>query len=435
MKKILLALCILLVAVASSAAVDSRDFTGVLNDAPYKIRVPQNWNGELLMYAHGYGYTERLDQRNWFNYSYADAAPDTYVAPDGSTMEDILLERGYALAGTAFRGSGYQVKDGMHNLISLAGYFNELAGKPSRTILIGYSMGGLMALKSAESVQIYDGIIAACAVSSGASKSTDLKGAFSMAYDVLFNWPPAWGNWYDVRNDIDFITEVYPILLAQLDPTSDRFFENIAKFEFLRVLLDYPPEGFYAPPSWLASAMFFATQVLGELEAKAKGPVIQNADHLYRLSDEDKAYLGSIGFTPAQIEYLLAEMNARTTVTAGNPQRQYLEKYTDLTGDLRRPVVSIHSVYDGIANIASEGLLRDAVAAAHKDELLVQAFTDGIYHCGFSGDQLLSAIDAMEYWLDEGKKPGPEFFPPNFGADPGFLPPGYVIPPWPIETK
>jgi len=41
----------------------------------------------------------------------------------------------------------------------------------------------------------------------------------------------------------------------------------------------------------------------------------------------------------------------------------------------------------------------------------------------------------MEYWLDEGKKPGPEFFPPNFGADPGFLPPGYVIPPWPIETK
>jgi pimeloyl-ACP methyl ester carboxylesterase len=435
MKKILLALCVLLVAAAPAAAGTQR-FEGVLNDAPYKILVPDNWNGELLMYAHGYGYTERLDMSNWFNYSYADAAPDTYIAPNGLKMEEILLGRGYALAGTAFRGIGYQVKDGMHDLISLAGLFSDLAGKPSRTILIGYSMGGLMALKSAESVPIYDGIIAACAVSSGASKSTDLTGAFAMGYDVLFGWPPAWGKWYDVRNDIDFFTDVYPVLLAQLDPTSVDFFENIAKFEFLRVVLDSPFEGFYQGPTWVGTRMFFITQVMGELESKAKGPVVQNADHVYLLSDGDRDYLKTfLGFTDPQIDFLLGEMNARTTVTAGKPQRHYLAKYADITGDLRRPVVSIHSVYDGIANIASEGLLRDAVAAANKEGMLVQAFTDGVYHCGFSSDQLLSAIDAMEYWLDEGKKPGPEFFPPNFGENPGFLPPGYVIPPWPIGKK
>ncbi|TFH32973.1 MAG: alpha/beta hydrolase, partial [Deltaproteobacteria bacterium] len=354
MKRILLAFCILLVALAPAAA-ETRLFQGKLNDAAYKILVPDNWNGELLMYAHGYGYTERLDQRNWFDYSYADAAPDTYVGPDGSTMEGILLDRGYALAGTAFRGSGWQVKDGMHDLISLAGYFNHLAGKPSRTILIGYSLGGLMALKSAESVPIYDGIIAACSVSAGASKAEDLAGALAMGYDVLFEWPLPWGKWYDVRNDINFFNEVMPFLLTKLDPNSDDFLQNIANFEFLRVLFDIPSDGLYTGPTWLLSGMFFITQVMGELETKAKGPVVQNADHVYQISDEGRAYLKNfVGFTDTQIDYLLNEVNARTTVTAGIPQRQYLEKYTDLTGDLRRPVVSIHDVRDGIALIASE---------------------------------------------------------------------------------
>lgn len=436
MRKILLAFCILLLAVAPATAATQK-FEGVLDGAAYKILVPDNWNGELLMYAHGYGYTERLDMSKWYDYSYADAAPDTYVGPDGKHMDDILLERGYALAGTAFRGSGYQFKDGMHDLISLAGLFNGLVGKPSRTILIGYSMGGLMALKSAESVPIYDGLIAACAISSGASKSTELFGAFAMGYDMLFGWPPAgwtfdWGKWYDVRNDIDFNTEVLPVLLAQLDPASPNYLENIGKFEFLRVLLGYPLPGFYdIPLPWVATTMFFTTEVRGIIETQAKGPVVQNADHVYQLSDPDRAYLKAIGYADPLIDFLLYEMNARTAATAGNPQRHYGEKYADPTGDFRRPVVSIHSIYDGIAPVAGESLLRDVVTAAHKEEMVVQAFTDGVYHCGFSPDQLLSAIDAMEHWLDEGNKPGPEFFPQGVG----FLPPGYQPPPWPIGNK
>ena len=30
------------------------DLEGILHDAAYKIRVPANWNGTLLVYAHGY---------------------------------------------------------------------------------------------------------------------------------------------------------------------------------------------------------------------------------------------------------------------------------------------------------------------------------------------------------------------------------------------
>ena len=146
MKRIILAFCILLVAVTSAAA-GSQDFVGVLNDAPYKIRVPDEdkWNGVLLLYAHYY-YTDPA--------SYAQAE----AAPGGAPMEEFLLAQGYALAGSSFRGSGWQVKEGTFDLIALSGLFNDLVGKPKKRILMGFSMGSLIALKSAEEVPLYDGV-------------------------------------------------------------------------------------------------------------------------------------------------------------------------------------------------------------------------------------------------------------------------------------
>jgi len=114
MKKLALVLCMLFLAAASAAG---QDFIGTLNNARYKIRVPENWNGELLVYAHGIYYLERWNPATQFDFSYADAAPG------GKGMEDFLLGKGYALAGTTFRGTGFQVKEGTHDLVSLVGLF------------------------------------------------------------------------------------------------------------------------------------------------------------------------------------------------------------------------------------------------------------------------------------------------------------------------
>lgn len=427
MKRIVLVFCMISVAAPSLAGTD---FIGTLNGVPYKIRVPEAWNGELLIYAHGINYFERWDQHQ-YDFSYADAAPG------GKAMEDFLLANGYALAGTTFRGTGFQVKEGTHNLVSLAGRFKGLVGSPSRTILIGYSLGSLIALKGAEEIPIYDGIIAGCTIGSGTSKIQDLVGAIALAYHLLFGWPAEWGNWYDVRNDINFYAEVMPVLWSQLfDGSGNIRLENIPKFEFLRVLsggtvlLGDPRDGYYQNPGWLFFAMFGATEARGELEARAGGPVVRNVDHVYALSDGQKAYLVSLGFPTGQIDSLLAAMNASTIVDTAPPQKEYLSKYFDPSGDFRRPVVSIHEKDDGFIPAYNETVLRETVAAAGKEHMLVQAFTDGNWHCGFTGEQLLSAVDAMEYWLDTGSRPGTEFFP----ARRGFVP-DYVPNAWPIATK
>lgn len=430
MKRIVIAFCILLVAVTAAG---SQDFIGTLSGVPYKIRVPGNWNGELLLYAHGIGYLERWNPATQFDFSYADAAPG------GQAMEEDLLTMGYALAGTTFRGSGFQVKEGTHDLVSLVGLFKGLVGTPVRTILIGYSLGSLIALKSAEEVPVYDGIIAGCTIGSGTTKIQDLGGVGALAYATLFGWPAEWGTWYDVRDDVRFNDDVLPVLLGQLyDESGNIRFENIAKFEFMRVLLSPdsgvrlgdPRDGFYQNPGWLFIMMFGITEARGELEARAHGPVVQNADHLYSVSNVNKSYLEGLGFTTDQIENVLKFMNAQTTVTTALPQKHYLSEYFDIRGDFRCPVISIHENEDAFIGVYHESVLRSTVVAAGKENMFLQAFTGGNWHCGFSSRQLLSAIDAMDYWLDEGKKPGPEFFPSSEGYVPGYVPPA-----WPIGTK
>ncbi len=416
MKKALLAGCIvmLLCAVAYGS-----EYAGALDGAPYKIRVPVNWNGELLLYAHGYGYIERWDPAVQFDYSYADAAPG------GARMEDVLLSQGYALAGTVFSGTGWQVKEGTREIISLLGLFNELVGKPRRTLLIGYSMGSLIALKSAEEVPLYDGIIAGCTAGAGTAKSMDLAGALSLAYSTLFGWPEAWGAWYDVKDGVNFNRDVLPVLFSQImDPAS------IPRFEFLRLITGISPEGFYSDPGWLFLGMFMATEARAELEARAKGPIVQNKDHVYMLDDAGKAYLLSIGFSAGQLEYILAAMNAQTNVTAAFSQRMYLAQNFDPSGDLARPVISLHADRDGLVPAYQETVLRQTVETAGREQKLLQVFTSAAGHCTFTPAQLLKTVNAMDSWLDTGRKPGPEFFP---AAD-GFLN-GYAPPEWPIGRK
>jgi dienelactone hydrolase len=415
MKKILLVLCILLVVAAPAAAVDSRDFTGVLNGAPYKIRVPESWNGVLLLYAHWY---------------YIAPPLDTEAAPPG--MEDFLLSHGYALAGSRFQGSGWQVKEGTHDLTALSGLFNDLAGKPKKRIIVGYSMGSVIALKSAEEVPLYDGAIPMCSIAGARPVFGGREAAFAFAYATVFGWPAEWGTWYDARDGLSFFGDVYGLLLSQLtDPA------NFGKFEFIRLLLDLPIDGFYSvPPPGLPAVVFLmagVTEGKAELETRAKGYVYENSDHLYTLTQPEKDYLLSLG---VDADWLLESMNTGATISAGKPQTIYADKYFTPTGDLRIPVITVHSTRDHWYPAHFESRILDKVRAASREDLFLQVYTEDFGHCTFTPEQLLAALRAMESWVETGEKPDGN---PNtsgfFTGSKGFVVPSPELLVWPIGKK
>ena len=360
---------------------------GVLNGADYKIRVPAGWNGTLLVYAHGY-YGKFPDE------------PD--AAPGGEAGENTLLTMGYAVAGTSFRGTGWAVKEGIQNTLALTNFFRGQVGNPDRIILWGFSMGSVIAFKSIEKYpNIYDGAIAGCAVGAGAPMNWDGALAFSLAYDVALGWPLSWGSVGDVRDDLDFETDVYPILLDQVTNPA-----NIGLFEFIRLVCDLPYDEFYDPPSyWLFKDMLYATEYRAELERRAKGPVTQNLDHIYSLNPADIAYLNILGVNAIN---LLSEMNARRNIEARLPSRKYMERYSDYSGKLKRPVITIHNTADGLVHVANESVYWDTVFSAGQDDMLVQVYIDSVGHCAFEPAQILNVLEAMEYWIVTGTPPFPK---------------------------
>ena len=163
------------------------ELRGDIEGAPFVIRVPENWNGTLLVYAHGYGGDPVIEP---------DAAPPSL---EGST-ESLLLSTGYALAASGFRSAGWNVEEGIKDTQRLVLYFKENIAHPDRVILYGISMGTAVVLKSMERYQgLYDGAVPICSVAMGASRNADFKLDFTVSYAAAFGWDESWGDIGDLR--------------------------------------------------------------------------------------------------------------------------------------------------------------------------------------------------------------------------------------------
>ena len=117
------------------------------------MELPARWNGDLLLYSHGYR---------------APGANNTAtVAPSSPDLSDALrvalLECGYALAGSAYRSTGWAVQDALDDQVRLVDWFDAQVGRPRHTYAWGNSMGGLTSVLLGErNPRRFTGVLALC---------------------------------------------------------------------------------------------------------------------------------------------------------------------------------------------------------------------------------------------------------------------------------
>ena len=394
------------------------DLSGEIHGAPYRIRVPEVWNGTLLIFAHGYrdkaDHPGEIDNRN------AD------VAPNGA-LEAPLLAQGYALAGSAYKDNGWAVGDAIQDTKNLAVCFRENVGQPQHTILVAASLGTFVGYKSMEQFNgIYDGALCLCTAGAGATRLWDSGVPLYLAYDVIFGIPPSWGTVGEVRNDLDFETEV----LAKLAPELSNI-ANFPKFEFIRLVAKNPGRGITPPPppgffpGWALTDFFFFTEARAELQRRAGGPIVQNLDQNYTLTNAEKAYLAGIGLPTPVVDAWLAQMNARRNIQAKPSARNYVRNNTDFNGKIKNPILTVHNIVDPLLVVAHESAYKELNASAGRDELLFQTYVTGIGHCNLTGPQVLTAIASIDSWVRTGVRPTAAQFPVGLGFNSAFVPPPY----------
>jgi hypothetical protein len=400
----------------ASASVPPIDESGNINGAAYRIVVPANWNKTLLIYAHGY--RDKADHPGEIDNRAAEIAPSEALAT-------VLLGQGYALAGTAYRENGWAVEEGITDLKNLTMHFKRTVAKPRANIIWAFSMGTVITFKSMEKFDdLYDGALCACGVGAGATQSWDSAGDLALAYKTVFGMPATWGTAGDVRDDIDFETEVQPKLFGEVNSPA-----NFPKFEFLRLVTGTPGRGLNPPappafyPGWIFTDMFFATEARSELERRAGGAITQNLDRDYNLTVGEKAYLMALGVPSAAIDGWLTAMNAQRTISAPNSSRRYLRKNANYSGEIENPILTIHTQFDPLVTVSQEFEYAQTVMRAGNSRRLFQTYTNGNGHCNFTGPQLITAVNAINGWVRNRTKPTAATFPAAIGFLPDFVPP------------
>jgi acetyl esterase/lipase len=106
-------------------------WAGVLKGSNYRVEVPANWNGKLVMYAHGY------------------AGTGAVVGVQNPSIRRYLIQQGYAWAASSYSKNYYDVRAGVEDTNALALEFVAIATKnsrplaaPSKIFITGHSMGG-----------------------------------------------------------------------------------------------------------------------------------------------------------------------------------------------------------------------------------------------------------------------------------------------------
>jgi hypothetical protein len=85
----------------------------------------------------------------------------------------------------------------------------------------------------------------------------------------------------------------------------------------------------------------------------------------------------------------------------------------------------VHTIVDPLLVVANESAYAESIASENREDLLFQTYTTGVGHCNFTGQQILTAVSAIDLWVQTGVRPAPAQFPAALGFNTLFVPPAF----------
>src|SRR5579871_3565933 len=153
---------------------DTKVEIGEINGAKFRIDVPKNWNGGLVMYCHGY---------SPIAVSYKEDALPPVLA--------VFTDQGYALAQSGYAAGGWAIQEAVEDTEALRRYFTTKYGAPKETYVTGHSMGGVLTMMFMERFPTsYDAGLALCGPLAPTTYFME-RGAFDLRVVFDYYFPAA----------------------------------------------------------------------------------------------------------------------------------------------------------------------------------------------------------------------------------------------------
>ena len=374
---------------------------GVRGGALYRIEVPANWNGKLVMYAHGYAGTGNV------------------LGVSNPSIRRYLIQNGYAWAASSYTKNYYDVRAGVEDTNALARAFTQIAAERGRTLatptkyfITGHSMGGHIAAAAVE------------AEAAAANNKVTYSGAVPMCGVVGDT---------ELFNEFAAMQVTAQALAGVPSYPTDKFAEiaglvTNALFSTFNTTPSFPNPSIVPRPGAgekYASVvqnitggprpMFAQGLAFGQSFPSAYGTFIADPAFPYGSVNGilNKNVLDTTGFTYTIDGDAAATAQLNASVIKITPAADANRLRTDglrwipkVNGEFKVPVVTIHTLGDLFVPFSMEQVYQKRAAAKGNSGLLVQRAIRGISHCDFTVAEQVEAFDDMVKWEAGGPKPG-----------------------------
>jgi pimeloyl-ACP methyl ester carboxylesterase len=334
--------------------------------ALYAFAVPDDWNGDLIIYGHGI-----VDP----------AAPVVLpTTQDGfAQLKEALLQRGFAVAYSSYSENGYALKDAFHRLHELPALFKDRVGRrPDRVYLMGHSLGAVAVQMLAEHFpRKYDGALAMCGFVGGGLQEVEYLGDVRVLFDAYF--PGVLPG--------DVITVPANVLFRPGDP----LFQAVLN----ALLQGFAPGGQTVAFATAAKLPFTSAQEIIAGALTAIGFNLRFTNDLLERTNGRSFYGNLETLYPVAIDPLVGRFSA------SRRGLHYLERFYAPSGDIRSPMLTLHSTRDPVVPVFHETLYA-GLAPGH---LLVQRTTNSFGHCAFNQQEMLTAFEDLVRWVTLGQRP------------------------------
>jgi pimeloyl-ACP methyl ester carboxylesterase len=350
---------------------------GVHNGAGYRMEKPAQWNGKLVMWAHGYR-GEVLELR-----------------VDNHPLRAFLLANGYAWAASSFSRNAYDPAQGAKDTHALTQLFGARFGQPGRTYITGASMGGhVTGIVAEQWPQSYDGAMPIC----GALGDYELFDFF-LDFNVAAQTLSGVGKTFPYG--ADYVSATVPATKAALGPAFP-YALNAAGQQF-KALVQMRSGGVRPvfDQGWnfwtgLAGNFLFELGVGQGTLPRQPGVGVDNSDVVYQFDMNPALSPGEGAFNVA-VQRVTADVQAR--------HRNGMANVAPTNGNLHIPMLTLHTLGDLFVPFHMEQVYARRVAAKGLSHNLVQRATRDHGHCAFTPSELVTTFVDLVKWVEAGVKP------------------------------
>lgn len=382
---------------AFEALPGARAYFGRYDGGLYRVEIPDRWNGDLVLYAHGF-------RSN-------GGSNGSVLGVGNAPIREHLIERGFAWAASSYRCNGYVPGRGLEDTNALIDLFSGLnGGRPAeRVYLTGTSMGGHVTLLGMhEYPERYAGGLAMCPAGPGLF---DYFAAVGAAAEVITG----------VRFEPDDVRDA-TARMAEILGSPPEYTAKGRQLASVEIQLSGGPRPFAM--EGLESR--FLANISGAALAGGTSPSNRAVDTGWFTYDIEPG----LGITAETLDERARRKEGDPAFRG--PAGPY-EELRPFDGRIERPLLTMHGTGDLFVPIFIERQLKEAVTAAGRDDLLVQRVYRIAGHCRFSQQEMTQAFEDLVAWVTAGSRPagddvsgsledaGRTFTTPLRDGDPGTL--------------